>query len=153
MKPDHEIQAGFGFGKNKKGKNIKAHKGSQKSKALEQNNDIYKNTIQPLIKSGDREKAEPILRLLAQSNTQIAEIYEELQTLCLDSGRNQEATFWRTQWLTIASKTETGLIRQLTTAESIGDEKAVIYLTNEIMRIKITDSNNVVESIYKIMPP
>lgn len=142
MKTGHKKHAGFGFGKSEKGENIKAHKESQKSKALERNNEIYKNTIQPLINSGDGEKAEPILRLLAQSNTQIAEIYEELQRLCLDGGRNEEATFWRTQWLAIASKTETGLIRQLTTAESIGDEKAEIYLTNEIIRIKINDSQN-----------
>ena len=142
MKNDHQKHEGFGFSKTEKGKNIKAHKESQKSKALERNNDIYKNTIQPLIKSGDGEKAEPILRLLAQSNTKIAEIYEELQTLCMDNGRNQEATFWRTQWLKIASKTEAGLIRQLTTAESIGDEKAEINLTNEIIRIKINDSHN-----------
>lgn len=117
--PASREQRGFGSA----GGGRKPRKGS-----LSQHRVTYEQHVVPLRARGRLEAAEPILNLLAQSQTEHAEVYRDLEVLALARGDKKAADRFRDLWLNNPSELNTGLLDQAITAQSLGcTERAIQF--------------------------
>ena len=77
---------------------------------------LYQQHVSPCLIRGDLSQAEPILKLLAQSKTGLAEVYRDLAHLSESRQRLDEAQAYRDLWLDHPSEEESELLSQAETA-------------------------------------
>ena len=77
---------------------------------------LYQQHVSPCLIRGDLSQAEPILKLLAQSKTGVAEVYRDLAHLSESRQRLDEAEAYRDLWLDHPSEEESELLSQAETA-------------------------------------
>ena len=81
---------------------------------------LYQQHVLPCLARGDLSQAEPILKLLAQSKTVVAEVYRDLASLYESLERSEESLQYRDLWLDHPSEDESELLRQAETADQLG---------------------------------
>jgi len=64
-------------------------------------NKLYKQQVEPLLSKGFDEQAEPILRLLAQCQSPIPEVFRDLGTIYEKRNEFAEAKLWYERWLAL----------------------------------------------------
>ncbi len=124
-----------GFGNNISTDNSNKKK-DIKSKDKKQDANIFEKKIKPLIIAGRQEDAKPVLRLLAQSETNIAEVYEELYLLCIEARKEKESNHWHNKWLAHTSQNKLGIKRQVQEAKKIKSEELQLLFIKKALKME-----------------
>jgi len=85
-----------------------------------QQQNLYQNHVAPLLEAGCLEQAEPVLNLLVQSKTRLAEVYRDLASLAERRNDPQAAAGFRDQWLDHPSELDSELLAQAAAASALG---------------------------------
>ena len=88
----------------------------------------YEHHVAPWRSVGRLEAAEPILNLLAQSQTQLAAVYSDLEALARARGDEKAGDRFRDLWLENPSEQEAELLAQAATAQELGRVERAVQL-------------------------
>ena len=81
---DYQPQKNKGFGITKNTEKVKKHNNATKfSEYNDTQFKLFNSVVKPLLDIGAFKKVEPTLRLLAQTDTKIAEVYEALYIIAV----------------------------------------------------------------------
>jgi tetratricopeptide (TPR) repeat protein len=87
---------------------------------------LYERQVAPLRKLGRLREAEPFLRLLLQSQSNLPEVYRDLGELAAQRGELDQAAQWRDAWLEQASTRPELRWEQGCSAEALGRRKQAL---------------------------
>ena len=122
-----------GFGRSgKQGTAAHVHKldgiAADEASASRSHHSLYAQHVLPCLARGNLSQAEPILKLLVQSKTELAEVYRDLASLYESQQRLEESLVCRDLWLDHPSEDETELLRQAEAAEHLGRKQTAATL-------------------------
>lgn len=139
----NQAQRSKGFGNsNHNLTKVKNEKTSKFREKEDKNFGLFNSVVKPLLDADETKKAEPTLRLLAQSGAKITEIYEALYKIAAKENNKSELIYWREKWLNTASKRKDCTQRQAREAKSLGLEKKYIEFLEWIFKIDSHDNEN-----------
>ena len=95
---------------------------------------LYQQHVVPCLDRGRLSEAEPILKLLAQSKTNLAEVYRDLADLSESRSRPDESQAYRDLWLSHPSGDEAELLRQAETADRLGQNQLAARLFKTLLK-------------------
>ena len=125
--------------------NLKKNKNSSEARnnTKETGNDgLFNSIVKPILDSGEIKKAEPTLRLLAQTGTKITEVYEALYKITKREEKEKELLHWHEKWLGTRSKRKDRTERQADEAKRLGLEIKYIEFMEQIFKIDSNDYEN-----------
>ena len=128
-----------GFGRSGK-QGVPEHAGNphgidaDEASASRSHQSLYLQHVLPCLARGNLSQAEPILKLLAQSKTDVAEVYRDLANLCESQQRLEESLVYRDLWLDHPSADETELLRQSETADHLGRKQTAAKLFEVLLK-------------------
>jgi len=95
---------------------------------------LYRQHVLPCLERGRLVDAEPILKLLAQSKTKIAEVYRDLADLSESRQRHDAFRAYRDLWLSHPSQDEAELLNQAETAVRLGRNQLAAVLFKALLK-------------------
>lgn len=123
---------GKGFGKSSK--MTRKHENlSNESKTNKES--LYKKVIEPLIKAGHIQKAEPALKLLAQARVQIPQVYRDLARIAEQNQMPLEAKKWYYLWLNTETNQEDLLWEQAKAAEELNAHELLPMYYKKLVKL------------------
>lgn len=117
------------------GASVRERKGqSDTTSRLVRHRATYNQHVAPWRSLGRLENAEPILNLLAQSQTEHAEVYRDLEALARSRGDDRAADRYRDLWLQHPSDHEAELSDQASTALELGRSDRAVQLYRTLLQ-------------------
>ena len=107
---------------------------ADRASAFRSHQALYQQHVLPCRLRGDLSQAEPVLKLLAQSQTEVAEVYRDLADLFESRQTQDEAQVYRDLWLRHPSEEESELLSQAETAARLGRKPLAATLFQTLLK-------------------
>ena len=133
---------GFG-GSAKRNRNVAVgrpvRKRTDENSVFRSHQTLYQQHVLPCLHQGNLSQAEPILKLLAQSKTEVAEVYRDLADLYESHQRLDEARACRELWLSHPSEEESELLSQAEAAVRLDRSQLAATLFETLLKRSPTE--------------
>jgi len=140
---DYQPQKNKGFGITKNTEKVKKHNNATKfSESNDTQFKLFNSVVKPLLDIGAFKKVEPTLRLLAQTDTKIAEVYEALYIIAVEEENEKELLYWQNKWFSTTSQSKVSILRQVDEANKLGSQAFIIKFLERIFEIDKNDTEN-----------